>query len=377
MTPYVYSEDTEENSYTGRPSNEMSLYTSTMQSSEEATYRLRMQVSEYYNPQGDGGSKTFGVKVNVYGKASEKLIQPLTPNQDSAAAVLMKKSNAETLNYENATTEEKNNMWTFSHDKSALVYKTKDYRYVGADPNNYISFNNELWRIIGVFGTEDDNNNYEWRLKLIRNESIGDYIWDTTNGVSYSDSGLNSMLNKEYYNKTTGNYYTGTDYAATVDFSTNGLTDNAKELISPAKWYIGDVENYYNSGTQPDWIYKEERANKVWTGNVGLINVSDFGYATAGSDTKSREYCLSDELHSGFGQTMTCFQNDYLNIGDGVLLTSITSGGRNWRTSSSGIYETSANETPRAIYPSIYLKSNVVITAGDGTKSNPFQIKLG
>ena len=29
-------------------------------------------------------------------------------------------------------------------------------RYIGADPNNYVSFNNELWRIIGVFNNIDD-----------------------------------------------------------------------------------------------------------------------------------------------------------------------------------------------------------------------------
>ena len=32
------------NTYTGRPANEMSLYTSSMNSSEEHTYRLRMYV---------------------------------------------------------------------------------------------------------------------------------------------------------------------------------------------------------------------------------------------------------------------------------------------------------------------------------------------
>ena len=37
-------------------------------------------------------------------------------------------------------------------------------RYYGSDPNNYVSFNNELWRIIGVFG---DN------VKLVRSESLG------------------------------------------------------------------------------------------------------------------------------------------------------------------------------------------------------------
>ena len=55
-------------------------------------------------------------------------------------------------------------------------------RYVGADPNNYVSFNNELWRIIGVFNNIDDGTGMtETRLKIVRNESIGTYSWDNKN----------------------------------------------------------------------------------------------------------------------------------------------------------------------------------------------------
>ena len=68
MTPRVYSEESTTNSYTGRPSGEMSLYTSSMSSSESNSYRLRMWVDENYNPQGDGGNLTFSVQINVYGK---------------------------------------------------------------------------------------------------------------------------------------------------------------------------------------------------------------------------------------------------------------------------------------------------------------------
>ena len=68
MTPRVYSEESTTNSYTGRPSGEMSLYTSSMSSSESNKYRLRMYVTEEYNPQNDGGNLQFSVKINVYGK---------------------------------------------------------------------------------------------------------------------------------------------------------------------------------------------------------------------------------------------------------------------------------------------------------------------
>ncbi len=67
MTPEVYNEEISSNSYTGRPAGEMSLYTSSMNSSESNNYRLRMWVDEDYNPQGDGGNLEFSVRINVYG----------------------------------------------------------------------------------------------------------------------------------------------------------------------------------------------------------------------------------------------------------------------------------------------------------------------
>ena len=55
-------------------------------------------------------------------------------------------------------------MYTFSHEATAQTLSQIDYRYIGSVPNNYITFNNETWRIIGVF---------DERIKIIRDESIG------------------------------------------------------------------------------------------------------------------------------------------------------------------------------------------------------------
>ena len=80
MVPETYNEESSSNSYTGRPANEMSLYTSSMNSSESNNYRLRMYVDESYNPQGDGGGLTFSVQINVYGQAGDKYV-PLTTQE--------------------------------------------------------------------------------------------------------------------------------------------------------------------------------------------------------------------------------------------------------------------------------------------------------
>ena len=64
-------------------------------------------------------------------------------------------------------------------------------RYIGANPNNYVSVDGELWRIIGVMKNVDDGTgNKSDRVKLIKNESIGLYSWDS------SDSSVNSGCGK-------------------------------------------------------------------------------------------------------------------------------------------------------------------------------------
>ena len=73
MAPKVYTAESTENTYTGRPSNMMSLAKGTMSASETTKYRLRMYVDEDHNPQGDGGGLSFSVKINAYGKTGKKM----------------------------------------------------------------------------------------------------------------------------------------------------------------------------------------------------------------------------------------------------------------------------------------------------------------
>lgn len=71
----------------------------------------------------------------------------------------------EDLDYESATDNQKKEMWIFSHDTTEQATALTDYHYIGKDPNNYIIFNNELWRIIGVFDIDDRTDNVEKNTK--------------------------------------------------------------------------------------------------------------------------------------------------------------------------------------------------------------------
>ena len=63
---------------------------------------------------GDGGGLSFTVKVNVYGKTGIKSTGGDTTS--TGATTLIAKANPETLDYNTATTDQKNQMWAFPHE---------------------------------------------------------------------------------------------------------------------------------------------------------------------------------------------------------------------------------------------------------------------
>ena len=138
MTPEVYNEEKSSNVYTGRPAGEMSLYTSSMNSSETNNYRLRMYVDEEYNPQGDGGNLSFSVKINVYGKDGIS-IEPNVPELDSNMIAVRYngeswvKADSSTNNWYNYDKQEWANAVTVSNG-------TRD-NYLSADVGTVISMN--------------------------------------------------------------------------------------------------------------------------------------------------------------------------------------------------------------------------------------------
>ena len=161
-------------------------------------------------------------------------------------------------------------------------------RFIGSNPNNYVWFNDELWRIIGVMNNIDDGTGtLESRLKIIRDESIGNYSWDNKGEYGENDwttSALQQVLNSgAYYNRTSGNCPYGQNGATTTcDFSTTGLTSEAKSMISNAVWNLGGSNTYDDVITSI--FYESERGDIVytgrlttWTGQIGLMYPSEVG----------------------------------------------------------------------------------------------------
>ncbi len=224
-------------------------------------------------------------------------------------------------------------------DKTNLVYdETADnnLRYIGKDPNNYVKFNNELWRIIGIFNNQ---------LKLMRQDGINVNAWDTNKTNNWSTSYLNEYLNSTYL---------------------NNFESSSKNLISNGTWHMCGLADV---GKTSDLLYDEEKKSS-WTGKIGLISVSEYGY---GSSSCSKKIKLSEYKD--------CISDNWLNTAECYwTITSKTDSERNiWRIGWDGVLNSdyvSERENVNNVIPSLYLKPSVKITGGMGTAGMPYTLSL-
>ena len=306
--------------------------------------------------------------------------------------------------YNNATkTAVINNSITYQYDPKNSLMKDvgNNIRYYGASPNNYIYFNCsnysnqssstcETWRIIGVF---------DGKIKLIRNESIGEYSWDNKNVSTgaendygkndWTDARIMKLLNPGYESKTTGgslyynaksgNCYSGQSNATKAcNFTSTGIKNaTTRNLISDTIYYLGGHNSF---SVYPNQIYEKERGTTVysgrpteWTGKIALAYPSDYGYA---ADLGKCSQNLNNYNNS------TCTSNNWMKAivapNYGWLLTPRSGIASNvWYVySSGGVYYNSYVYNAYGVAPVLFLNSDANVKSGTGTSSDPYQISV-
>lgn len=172
-------------------------------------------------------------------------------------------------------------------------------------------------------------------------------------------------------------------------------------MIGNVVWYTGTPGNPDLFYSKASAYYGFERSNNngkkcsssntcndsvtrttKWTGKVGLMYPSDYGYATNGSDDISREECLEKYINSY--SNFKCSEKNWLNLSKSMHTISPTMSSES-PTPSWAVYVSSISSgrlwDVKAMYdyqvhPTLYLNSNVKITGGDGSEGSPFQLSL-
>ena len=222
------------------------------------------------------------------------------------------------------------------------------YFFTGANPNNYITFNEENdgkagWRILSI---ECDG-----KIKIVRNKDIN-RAWDSSNVSAYNNdwsrpSTLNTYLNGEYYNEI--------------------LTSANRGKIVSNNFYIGDTHMITES--------LEEELNleyrKTWYGKIALPSLSEYIRTNS-----NKSQCNSTRLYNQ--NFNTCKTTTWMHKNT------------NWRTLNPyydnwyNVFSVNSNGEIIAYarvedesyedYPTLYLSADIVVTGGDGSQNNPYEV---
>lgn len=261
---------------------------------------------------------------------------------------------------------------TLSNDEKNET-KYHEYRYRGANVDNYVKFNNDLYRIIGVFDDTSHGVEGEYLVKLI---SANPLTYAKNDGFN-QQSKLYQLLNSSFFNYSSTSSYDechiliGTTASARFNNCSYVLgyslkSDDWRNYIQEVSWYtIGSSSLVHDA----KFFYDCERGNESCTSsimngtgsvqsNIGLMYLSDYLYASTYPGTESRGSSMYNWLFKGSEFTITPASINSASFYYVFYVGYISS-------------DTNSNY---AIRPTFYLKSDVKIIDGVGTFDKPYII---
>ncbi len=246
----------------------------------------------------------------------------------------------------------------FYHDASlANGANDNSYRYSGSNAvvaNNYVCFGTDvspcpadnIYRIIGYF---DNGNGYE--MKLIKNTSIGNMVWDDGNVNDWVNASLNTYLNNDFYNTIPASYQN-----MIVDTTWN-LGGSSTSRITAKEFLTAEKSNTsYNNSYATTTIE-----------NIGLMYPSDYGYAAYSTawttdlfDYETNNIPANNWMFSGtFEWTITHHSSFSYHV---------------WRLLNDGFVNSIDARDGYAVRPVLSLESTTKIFSGTGSSADPFTV---
>ena len=187
----------------------------------------------------------------------------------------------------------------------------------GEDPNNYIWYSGKLWRAVLV-------NNEVKTAKLVTQWNISAIPYNEEGNSAFEDSYMESWLND-----------------TTEDGFLGNLRDYENFIVINSKWNATPMTN---TSKPPETTIVED--------SVGLLNIYEYTMSYNGTEVS----------------------NGYLNNGLYWWTLTAYSTSRRWYVYVNG-NSSIGSLTAAGIRPSINLKSNVKIVAGNGTIDNPYRLE--
>ncbi|MBD8922295.1 hypothetical protein EGR52_02590 [bacterium] len=281
-------------------------------------------------------------------------------------------------------TQGKNNLYL--HDNSlSNGAKDNSYRYAGPSEttNNFVCFGydsqdgscptDNLYRIIGIFGDQ---------VKLIKYDYAKSILLGTDGyyGQTYQAAGFGGTNKGQNSQAEIGGYYWGigsanswrNSYLNTVNLNKNYINNIGtkwSEKISDHTWKVGG-NTYSNIIEQTASNAYQNEINKSdqieVNAKVGLMYVSDYGYAVSFSSWSTRleyynEVIANNWMYMGLREWTLAPQADSSNIAFSLY-------------DRGHVNDNYVNKFTYAVRPVFYLKSKIVYGGGSGTAAKPILI---
>ena len=409
MEPTVYTTESTENTYTGRPINMMSLAKGSTSKSFSTKYRLRMYVDESYNPQGDGGDLSFSIKISAYGKTGA---QPSSLANQVLANNTVQETKAHMFNYTSdglSSDGETDANYVTNGLYSAEDEDGTSYYFRGNVTNNYVQFgeyqsdykieargcspysNCYSYSSTGDITVANKGDAMLWQIVRVNGDGSVRLIYEEPQST---DSGLTGpFIGSGDYNSSSDNpKYTGYTYD-------NGTDSEAKKVI----------DNWYNLAFGNSVYDKMVVKGRFCSDSSGYKLASEYG----SSDTSTYWFASYDRLFQNNldsakdnAPTLKCpttsetFGGSYrlkagLITGDELILTEVyTNSNKNWWTMTPLSYDSyGAKNTfnsavtvsitggtapdSRGYYrPVINVSKDAIVKSGDGTKEKPYILSV-
>lgn len=311
---------------------------------------------------------TLGTRKLILDKTKKEVYDNIQvqANKEQLAAYQIINKNSGTANF---AADNKN-----TNINANLGYTSK-YYFKGANPNNYLKFAGQCWRIVSI----SQNNT----IKLIYENSSCSPT--TTSGRINSGYKWNNNNVNNWYDSATALRTLLEGYSSSGNLSTFTISSTNLNKIANATWYVGAL-SYDSSKSLADNI-TEERTGKgsttlpalvdidateyTWQNKIGTLNTTDF--VKASSDPG----CYN--AYTLFASTK-CKNNNYL--AKAYNWWSLNARANNTtdiffmrlNQDTTGDFTVGSANQSLSIRPVIYLNSNVVLSGGQGTASQPYEV---
>ena len=353
----------------------------TTTSSKEEKWNIKVTFVNYDASQNANAGKSMNAKVIIQSTKIPETIADVCSNGENLATCIT------TLAGKSPASLAK----IYHHDAN-LTNGAGDnsYRYAGASEsvNNFVCFGSNastcptdnLYRIIGVFGDKVKLIKYDYaNSNLLGTDGV--YSTVTYSKSSYSTyKGELTTINRYYWNNLTQNNTWSESNLNKVNLNTNFVNNIGTEWaqkIAETTWKVGG-NTWANIVNQPaKTAYQNEIVNPVttnttdnkteYTAKIGLMYVSDYGFAAAPS-------AWTANLNTYNGEAIKNVNWMYMGLYEWTISRSAGRSDYAFVVYSGGYVDDGSVNDRNGVRPSFNLESAITYVSGSGSADDPIVI---